>query len=108
MSYELPAPIAAYVQATNTADANAFLAIFTDDAIAFDEGHEYRGVQEIAQWRAETTAKYQTQLEVTGAKIVDDETVLTALVSGTFDGSPVELDFHFTLRGDKIAALRIP
>jgi hypothetical protein len=35
--------------------------------------------------------------------VKDGEVVLTAEISGTFDGSPIELDFHFTIETDKIA-----
>ena len=35
------------------------------------------------------------------------ETVVTAIISGDFDGSPVPLDFHFTLNEDKIKLLNI-
>ncbi len=35
------------------------------------------------------------------------ETVVAAIISGDFDGSPVPLDFHFTLNEDKIKKLDI-
>jgi len=37
----------------------------------------------------------------------DNETVVTTQVSGNFDGSPVQLHYHFTLKGDKISVLSI-
>jgi hypothetical protein len=37
----------------------------------------------------------------------DNETVLTAQVSGNFEGSPALLDFHFTVSGGKINQLSI-
>ena len=36
-----------------------------------------------------------------------EQTVATAQVSGSFLGSPVQLDYQFTLRDDQIAALTI-
>jgi hypothetical protein len=33
--------------------------------------------------------------------------VLTATLTGTFPGSPLSLDFNFTMQGDKIVALLI-
>ena len=33
--------------------------------------------------------------------------VVTVEVSGTFDGSPITLDYHFTIEGDKIGSLTI-
>ena len=41
-------------------------------------------------------------MEVTQTR---EETVVTAQVTGTFDGSPLSLRFHFTLSGNKIAAV---
>jgi hypothetical protein len=35
------------------------------------------------------------------------EVVVTVEVSGTFDGSPVTLDYHFTIESDKILSLTI-
>jgi hypothetical protein len=36
-----------------------------------------------------------------------DETVAAGQVSGTFHGSPIQLDFQFTIDGDKLAASTI-
>jgi hypothetical protein len=37
----------------------------------------------------------------------DARVTVTALVSGRFPGSPARLTFHFTVAGDRIAALEI-
>jgi ketosteroid isomerase-like protein len=107
MTTQLPQPIAAYIQASNTHDTDALLASFTPDALVIDEGHEYRGTAEIKGWRDKTKEQYQFTLDVTDVAEGGNETVVTTLVSGNFDGSPVQLHFHFTLTGDKIAALSI-
>jgi hypothetical protein len=36
-----------------------------------------------------------------------DRTVVTARVTGTFKGSPVDLRYAFTLKGDAIARLEV-
>jgi ketosteroid isomerase-like protein len=107
MKTQLPQPIATYVQATNAHDTDALLACFTADALVIDEGHEYRGTAEIKGWREKTNEQYQFTLDVTGIVEGDNETVVTSQVSGNFDGSPIQLHYHFTLTGDKIAALSI-
>ena len=107
MSTKLPQPIDAYIQATNTRDTDILLAVLTTDAIVVDEGREYHGIDEIREWKDKSYEKYQYTVEVTGTAEVDNETVVTTLVSGNFDGSPVQLHFHFTLKGDKIAAVSI-
>jgi ketosteroid isomerase-like protein len=43
----LPPVIAAYVKASNDADSNAFLGVFTDDALVNDIQREFR-----AGWRS--------------------------------------------------------
>ncbi len=107
MKTQLPQPIAAYMQATNAHDTDALLASFTPDALVIDEEQEYHGVAQIRAWREKTNEQYQFTLDVTDIAEGGNETVVTTLVSGNFDGSPVQLHFHFTLTGDKIAALSI-
>lgn len=41
--YQLPQPIEAHFQATNTDEPVAFLSIFTENAVVFDAGKEYHG-----------------------------------------------------------------
>lgn len=107
MSIELSQPIAAYVQAANAQDTAALLATLTTDAVIKDEGHEYRGHDEIREWSQKTNREYQAVLDVTAVQQMGEETVVTALVSGTFEGSPLVLHFHFTLRDGKIAMLTV-
>ena len=44
---------------------------------------------------------------MTNVAEIGDKTIVTADVSGSFPGSPVQLRYNFTLKGDKIAALLI-
>jgi ketosteroid isomerase-like protein len=107
MSTTLSPPIAAYIQAANAHDTSALLGTFTTDAVVTDEGREYRGHKAIQAWSDKTMQAYQATFDVTEIIQARDETVVTAQVAGTFDGSPLPLRFHFTIRGDKIAALSI-
>jgi len=61
----------------------------------------------IEEWIAKTIEKYKFQFKPLGVKEDDPEVVVTVQVSGTFDGSPVSLDYHFTTEGDKIRCLAI-
>jgi len=79
----------------------------TTDAVVADEGREYRGHDEIKGWSDRSIQAYQATLDVTEVTQARDETVVTAQVAGTFDGSPIQLRFHCTINGDKIAALTI-
>ena len=107
MNIELPAPIAGFFQIHNSGMTGDFLDLFTADAVVFDESHEYRG-DAIRTWMANAISQYHPlHAEVTSLEPGGDQTVATARVSGTFPGSPAQLRYHFTLRDDKIAALRI-
>ena len=37
----------------------------------------------------------------------NNEMIVTATVTGRFDGSPIQFHYHFTISGNKIAALRV-
>jgi ketosteroid isomerase-like protein len=95
--FEFPAQIASC----------ALIACFTPDAVVVDEGRTYRGSDEIRQWLAQTEAAYAFTLEATSMAEQGSEAVVTCRVSGTFDGSPIQLRFFFTLEGERIAALTI-
>jgi len=57
--------------------------------------------------REKTNELYHYTVAVTDVTEGDNETVVTTQVSGNFDGSPVQLHYHFTLKGDKISVLSI-
>jgi hypothetical protein len=105
----LPQPIAAYFQAKNAHDTAGMLAPFAVNAVVHDvgDGEELRGTSAIADWIERTTNAYRVTLEITDATEQDGETVVTALVSGNFPGSPIPFHYHFTLKDDRIAELTI-
>ena len=76
---DLPAPVAAYFAADTTGD-EAVAKCFTDGAIVIDERQEHRGRTTIAGWKVEASTKFRYT---------------------------VELQYHFTLEGDKIPRLEI-
>jgi ketosteroid isomerase-like protein len=107
MSANLPPPLPAYFKAANAHDVEASVACFADDAIVRDEGKDISGSAAIREWKDRTNALYGTAIETTAVDQVDDKTIVTALVSGNFPGSPVQLRYCFRLDGGKIAALEI-
>lgn len=109
MTTALPAPIAAYFQAKNNHDTEATLASFTPDATVVDEGESkvLEGHGAIREWLEGPIASYNLTNEVTNSVERDGETIVTALVSGDFPGSPIEFDYAFHLKGDKIDRLVI-
>jgi hypothetical protein len=99
--------IAAFVKAKNNRDTSAVVTCFADDAVVHDEGQEMRGLVAVKEWSEKSFRKYQYTIEPTDLTEEDDKTVLTATLTGNFPGSPLSLDFNFTIQGDKIIALLI-
>jgi ketosteroid isomerase-like protein len=109
MIQTLPEAAAAFFQAKNSHDVDTMLACFTAGAVVRDEGEnmEMRGAESIRKWLEGTIAAYKLTVEVTGVMEQGGETVVTALVSGDFPGSPIEFYYHLRLDGDKIAQMTI-
>jgi ketosteroid isomerase-like protein len=104
---KLPSIIADLLTAQEKYDSKAFSECFSDDAVVFDEGKTYRGKKEIRQWNEMTNTKYKTKYEPLEISDTEDGIILTAKISGTFDGSPAIIKYHFETKNIKIASLRI-
>ncbi|QJW47709.1 nuclear transport factor 2 family protein [bacterium BFN5] len=107
MTIKLPLLLDRFIQTKNAYDSKAFVACFAEQAVVLDEGKEIRGTAAIQSWFETSNEKYQDTLTVTKLVEHNHETVLTALVAGNFEGSPVSLDFYFSIKEDKIDRLRI-
>lgn len=103
----LPLIIAAYWKAANAGDIPAATDCFAAQASVQDEGHSHHGTSAIGSWIKETTDKYHPVTEALRCETKEGRHHVTARVSGTFPGSPLELDFTFTLQDGKIAGLEI-
>ena len=107
MTIKLPRIINDYVDASNAHDVKFILACFSEDAVVHDEGDEFRGKEMIEGWIVKTIEKYKFHFKPLSSKDNKDEMVVAVQVSGTFDGSPVTLDYHFTIERDRIVSLVI-
>ena len=107
MPLPLPKPIEVFMSSENTHDTDALAECFASDATVQDEGQTLNGLKAIKAWRLETAKKYQHTLEPVAASARGGKTVVSTKLTGNFPGSPVTLDFVFTLEGSKIAALEI-
>jgi len=106
-SIGLPSIIQKYVDASNQHDVPGILSCFSDDAVVHDEGREFRGIEVIESWTTKTIEKYEFQFKPVEMKGEEPNLVVAIEVSGTFDGSPVTPDYHFTLANGKITSLLI-
>jgi hypothetical protein len=103
----LPKSIAVYVSAENSGDTNLFDQCFSEDAVVRDESETYAGLAAIKKWKTETTKKYQHTVDPLRIVEKNGEFILTSRLTGNFPGSPIELEFVFTIRDDKIVSLEI-
>ena len=107
MNLELPLIIQKYVKASNQHDVKSILACFSDHAVVRDERKEFRGKQTIRKWIVETIERYKFHFKPVSATEDNAEVIVAIEVSGTFPGSPVTPDYHFTLDKEEILALAI-
>lgn len=107
MSVKLPQIIADYVKASNAHDVGGIVACFLDTATVHDEGGAMEGKKAIESWIVETIEKYRFQFKPASIDDAPGEPVVSMEVSGTFDGSPITLDYRFGIEGGKIASLDI-
>ncbi len=107
MALKLPRPIAEYLAAVEQENSDQLARCFAEDAVVHDEGGTYRGRDAIRAWSEETQRKYQYTMEALDASVTGDTVCLRAKVTGSFPGSPVELDYLFTLANDELISLKI-
>ena len=107
MALKLPKSIAEYLAAVEEKNSNRLAGCFAEDAVVHDEGGTYRGHDAIKTWSEDTESKYSYTMDALDASVTGDTVHLRAKVTGSFPGSPVELDYLFILANDKITSLKI-
>ena len=107
MPIKLPTPIGAFFDAESRNDAEALSQVFAEDGVVLDEGHVIQGWDAIRHWLAETRKKYEHTVEPLSSATIDDETIVTCRLSGSFPGSPIKVRFIFKLDGHAITSLEI-
>lgn len=106
-SIDLPAPIAAFLDATARADSEAFAAAFTEDAFLDDWGRQYRGRDGVRDWNRTDNIGVQSRIVLTALEPGDKPRTYIGTVSVTsnrFNGTGT---MTFTLRDNLIASLVI-
>ena len=107
MSLTLPKPVTNYLAAVEAKDTDLLALCFANDAGVHDEGRDYRGLDSIRSWKQETHTKYKYRMEPLEVSVSGKTAKLRARLTGDFPGSPVDLDYRFTLAHDKITSLEI-
>jgi len=107
MTAKLPRVLADYFAATNAHDVGAMIAAFTEDATVHDEGRDHVGVSAIRAWMKETIEKYDYKVEPIESSRNGSSGVVLVSLRGKFPGSPITLQYAFTLSGERITRLEI-
>lgn len=108
MSKATPADlISALAHSMNERDEETLLALFAADAVVRDGGLDYEGHAAIRCWIHNCFEKYDLALKVLSISNHDEIWILDAIVSGSFEGSPVRLDHFATLGDGKLKRLDI-
>ena len=107
MSAALPRLLQNYIDASNAHEVQSILACFADEATVRDENTTHRGKIDIERWLRTTIEKYKFQFKPLSAEARVNETIVVVQISGTFPGSPVTLDYHFTIANNRVASLII-
>ena len=103
----LPPAILRYIDASNAHDVDAIVDCFGEGAVVRDENAMRHGKVDIAHWATETIEKYKFHFKPLNADERDAQTIVSVEVSGSFVGSPITLDYHFTITNNKIQSLMI-
>ncbi|TFV59399.1 nuclear transport factor 2 family protein [Mycobacterium sp. PS03-16] len=93
--------------ALDAREVNEALATLTTDAVVTDEGHDYKGHDEIGAWIATAASEYTYTTEITGATTTDAGVDVGQHLEGNFPGGVADLHYRFTLDGTVISRVVI-
>ncbi|WP_221394153.1 nuclear transport factor 2 family protein [Dyadobacter sp. NIV53] len=104
---DIPKVIEDLFTAQNEHNSQTFASNFSEDAKVYDEGKTHQGIKAIRQWNEAANTAYKTKVKLVEIVDTGKKTVATVLVSGTFDGSPVTLNYNFGIENNTINSLKI-
>jgi hypothetical protein len=107
MDLKLPEVVSDLLTAQKKYDSDAYADCFSETAVVFDEGNQYKGREEIKDWIEDANRQYKIVMEAIKYAGTGSTGILTAVVSGDFDGSPIALDYHLSITDNKIERLEI-
>ena len=104
---KIPTSVKSLVEAQKRHDSEDYAKCFAPDAKVFDEGKTHIGYAQIKEWIGKANKKYNTVMEAVDYHESPSGGVLKAKISGSFDGSPLLLAYHFKFKDGLIASLKI-
>ena len=103
----LPNVLKTLITAQASLDSLNYANCYSNTAVVFDECKQHQGRSAIQKWFEETSDKYRIVHRPLAYVEAENGGVLSSEVSGTFPGSPLVLNFHFTFAGDLIEQLEV-
>lgn len=104
---KIPNVVQELIKAQNNFDSEAYANLFSETGVAHDEGKTHTGRKEIQKWIAEANEKYKSVMQPVEYIGTDNKGILSAEVSGTFEGSPAVLKFNFEINEGLIQSLKV-
>ena len=105
---ELPATIGGFLTAHAARDVDAAIRAFSSTAVVVDQGQTFRGTDEVREFLRNAGAEFTYTTELIGAQRIDDtHCVATNRLEGNFPGGVADVDYRFTVDGDRISELVI-
>ena len=104
---KLPNVVQELIKAQNSFDSVAYANLFSETSVVYDEGKIHTGKKEIQKWIADANEKYQSVMQPVEYTEKGNKGILSAKVSGTFEGSPAVLKFHFEMNEGLIQSLKV-
>ena len=96
-STTLPTAVSDYFALSEGADRATTIRVFTADAHVTDDGHDYRGRDEILAWLNGPASEFETTSTRLSIETVDGTTTVMVRLTGNFPGGEVTLRFVFTV-----------
>jgi len=103
----LPKTVRTFMTALDAREVDQVLATLTTDAVVTDEGHDYKGHDEIGAWVATAASEYTYTTALTGATTTDAGVDVGQHLEGNFPGGVADLRYRFTFDGTVISRVVI-
>lgn len=103
----LPDTVKTFMTALDAREVDHALATLTTDAVVTDEGHDYKGHDEIGAWVATAATEYTYTTAFTGATTTEAGVDVGQHLEGDFPGGVADLHYRFTLNDALISRVVI-
>lgn len=104
---QLPAPIRDFLAARTDDDADAAIRTFGPDAVVTDDGHTFRGTEQVHDFLRDAGSEFTYTTDLVGTERTDDGWVVLHHLEGDFPGGVVDLRYRFVLADGLIQELVI-